>query len=206
MYIWNIMRSDLRNFGTTDIMVAVVFAVVSRVYALFASPVINAWLRSLGPVGQSISPFITTILYFLILMAVIVRGNALVAFLAAVLMAAIRVFTGDPFGPVALQAYFFGGLIGWIAFAAMRNSFSYKGLAVMGAIFSIGVDFIFLGFYLPVSPMFGSELMGKFIQIFIYRIIMGLMLGVLLLYTGRWMYRSEALRGVVRKPVAPQGA
>lgn len=199
MYILETMRSDLSKFRTADIMTAVVFAVVARVYALFASPVINAWLKSMGPVGQAISPFFTTILYFLILLAVVVRGSALVGFVAAMLMAAIRVFTGDPYGPIALQAYLVGGLTGWIAFAAMRNSFSYWGLAVMGIFFSIGVDFIFLGFYLPVAPMFGSQLAGKFVQIVGYRTIMGLVLGALLLYTGRWMHASEALRGVVRK-------
>jgi hypothetical protein len=199
MSILETMRSDVSRFRTADIMSAVVFAVVARVYALFASPVINAWLKSMGPVGQAISPFFTTILYFLILLSVVVRGSALVGFVAAMLMAAIRIFTGDPYGPIAIQAYLVGGLAGWIAFAATRNSFSYWGLAVMGIFFSIGVDFIFLGFYLPVAPMFGSQLAGKFVQIVGYRTIMGLVLGALLLYTGRWMQESEALRGVVRK-------
>ncbi len=201
MYVFRVMKADVASFKTADILVAVIFAVVARVYALFGSPVFNGWLISLGPVGQFLGTFAVGILYFILLLSAIVRGNMLVAFVASMLMAVVRVFTGDPFGPVAFQAYLVGGLTGWIAYAAMRNRHSYWSWVLAGWWFSMGVDFVFYTFYLPVAPIFGSVAIGYVADVIVYRLILGFVLAAVLMPVGNWMYKSEALRGVVRRAV-----
>ncbi len=203
MSFLNVMKADIANFKTADILVAVVFAVVARVYALFGSPLFNAWLVSLGPIGQFVATFAVGILYFILLLSAIIRRNMLVAYVASVLMAVVRVFTGDPFGPVAFQAYLVGGLTGWIAWAMMKNRHSFWAWMLVGWWYSMGVDFVFFTFYLPVAPVFGSVVIGWIADVIVYRIILGFVLAAVLLPVGNWIYRTEVLRGIVRPAMPP---
>src|SRR5215216_4809892 len=173
------MRRDIANFKTSDILVAVIFAVVARLYALFGSPAANAWLQSMGPSGQFLATFAIGVLYFILLLAAVIRGNFLVCYVASVLMAVIRILTGDPFGPVALQSYLFGGLTGWIAFAAMGNRHTYVSWMVTSAFYAMGLDFVFYTFYLPVTPILGSDLLGWFVLVVVYRVLLGIILGAI---------------------------
>jgi ABC-type thiamin/hydroxymethylpyrimidine transport system permease subunit len=194
------LRASLASFKTADLLVAVVFAVVARIYLLVGSPLANAWLQSMGPVGQFLATFAIGIVYFILLLAAVIRGNMLVTWVAGVLMAIIRVLTGDPFGPVALQAYAFGGFTGWVAFAAMGNRHTYLSWMVTAWWFSMGLDFVFYTFYLPVAPLLGSTVIGWFVVVVLYRMLLGVILGALVKPAGDALQRSEALRGIVRRP------
>ncbi len=200
MYFVKNMRADIASFRTADILVAVIIAVVARVYSLFGSPVANAWLQAMGPVGQFFATYAVGILYFILILAAVIRGNFFVAWVAAVLMAVIRVLTGDPFGPVAFQAYLLGGFTGWVAFAMMNNRHTFLAWMVAGWWFSMGVDFVFYTFYIPVAPIAESPVLGWVVTVVIYRIILGVVMGALLKPVGDALYRSEVLRGIVRRP------
>lgn len=206
MHFVNNMRADLANFKTADILVAVIIAVVARVYALFGSPAANAWLQAMGPVGQFLATFAIGILYFILILAAVIRGNFVVVWVAAVLMAVIRILTGDPFGPVALQAYLVGGFTGWAAFSVMGNRHSFLGWMVAAWWFSMGVDFVFYTFYIAPAPILGSVQMGWFMTVVVYRIILGIVMGALLKPVGDALYRTSVLRGIVRRPIGAAAA
>jgi hypothetical protein len=187
------LRTDLKNFGTLDIMLAVVFGVIMRIYMIIGSPLINILLHGSGVVGDMINACLFLLpLYALLLLPGGIRSNGLTCWLAAVLMSLVRVFTGDPFGIIALQAYLVAGLGTWLTLAAMGYRRNFKTWFVSAFVWTFFVDGVF-GIYFGVFPFLGSFAAGLAMYLIVERIINGLLVGAIVLGL---LIRSEKVASV----------
>jgi len=191
------MRDDVKRIGSLDIMLAVVFAVIVRVYMIIGSPLVNLVLHGMGPVGDTLNAVTLLVpLYVLLMLPGAMRSNGLTAMLTAVLQSLIRTLTGDAFGIVALQSYFVGGLLSWIVLAAFKYKRNYITWLAAAFAWTFGVDMWFV-IYIGVFPLFGSFALGLLYYATVERFLNALIVGAIILLALKRLERVESVRGII---------
>lgn len=191
------IRKDIANFGTLDLMLAVVIGVIARIYMIVGSPAINVLIHGMGPLGDLINAATFLVpLYAVLMLPGTIRLNGVSAWLAAVLMSIFRMLTGDPWGIVALQAYFVAGLFTWIVLAAFRYRLTFPVWFAAAFIWTFFVDLIF-GFYFGIWPLLGSEALGWFFYLIVQRLVCGFEVAIVLFFVYKALTGVEAMRGTI---------
>jgi ABC-type thiamin/hydroxymethylpyrimidine transport system permease subunit len=197
MSILSTMRDDVKRIGSLDIMLAVVFAVIVRVYMIIGSPLVNLVLHGMGPVGDILNVVTLLVpLYVLLMLPGAMRSNGLTAMLTAVLQSLIRTLTGDAFGIVALQSYFVGGFIAWVCMAAFQYKRTYLHWISSAFCWTFGVDMMF-AVYIGIFPLFGSMVLGILLYAFVERFLNAIIVGPIILLVLLRLSRVESVRGIM---------
>jgi len=190
------MKNDLKSLSSVDIMLAVVFGVIARLYMVVGSPLINVIAPAAGPLGYLVAGvLLLPPLYWILILVIAIRSNGFTGWLAAMFMSALRLFTGDPFGAIAMQAYAIGPLLAWISFAAFKYKRTKVAWVVSAFVWGYTVDLIF-GLYRGIWPVFGSYLLGH-VWFAFTRVLQALIVGLVLYGIIPSLMKIEALRGMM---------
>jgi len=193
----DILRNDMKRLTSLDLMLAVVIGVIARIYMIVGSPAINVLLHGMGPLGDLINAAsFLVVLYALLMLPGMIRLNGITAWLTAMLMAIFRILTGDPWGVVALQAYFLAGFFTWLTLAALRYKLKLFHWFIAAFVWTFWVDLIF-GLYFAIWPLFGSVILGWIFYLIVQRIICGFLVAIVLFYAYRALTKVEAMRGII---------
>ena len=194
------IKHDISNFGTMDLMVAVVFGVVVRVVFIVGSPIINVFFHGLGPIGDLVNALtLLWVVYSMMLIPGALRRNGLVPLVATEVMSLLRVVTGDPYGFIAVQAYLAAGIGALITLNYFKHSLGYVQWFINSFVWTFFVDLVF-GLYFSVYPFLGDMLLGWLWYLIVCRIANAIPMMFVIPIVTKSLLGMEALRPVVVKP------
>lgn len=190
------LKTDISSFDATDLMIAVVLAVVGRVYMIFGSPIANVLFHGMGPIGDGLNVVILS--PFLIMRAFggAMRKNGLTAFVCIMLVAILRLLTGDPFGFILIQSGLVGGIFLWFTMAAFEYKFDYKHWILYGIVFAVAIENVWVAYW-EVWPVAGSWWLGWGVYN-MWNLLKGIIIGVVCMRLYATMSRYRSLRSLMK--------